>query len=140
MSRAIKYQFWIISEKRMIDAIGFCFESDTQIRIWYRKMSSGDSLICNESFAVHDVAQRQFTGLFDKNGKEIYEGDIIRSFDSTGFAVKHKIEYSTQTSAFVAQYIPTPVILSESGISQKWIIEFSKEAIGNIYQHPDLLT
>ena len=33
----------------------------------------------------------QFTGLYDNHGEDIYEGDIIRSFDSNGNSIYHHI-------------------------------------------------
>jgi hypothetical protein len=67
----------------------------------------------------------QFTGLLDKNGKEIYEGDIIRAFDSMGEAIKHEIKWRQDLCAFTAH--------------QKWIDESKFEVIGNIYENPELI-
>lgn len=75
----------------------------------------GDGIIC------------QFTGLKDKNGKEIYEEDILRTQRGDWGVVKYKAPYFGLT-------------VSETQISlynKEWIEDC--EIIGNIYQNPELL-
>ena len=64
----------------------------------------------------------QFTGLHDKNGKEIYEGDIVT--DGVG---KFKIIYDLK----LAGYQPYCIFRDEP--------ENYCEVIGNIYENPDLV-
>ena len=64
----------------------------------------------------------QFTGLHDKNGKEIYEGDIVT--DGVG---KYKIIYDLK----LAGYQPYCIFRDEP--------ENYCEVIGNIYENPDLV-
>lgn len=66
----------------------------------------------------------QFTGLQDKNGKDIYEGDVVRRY--TGYVFETKVrEYRlgeiNQTSAY----------------GYGW--HESDEIIGNIYENPEFL-
>ena len=78
----------------------------------------------------------QYTGLRDKNGKEIYEGDIIRSFDSDGDAILHYIVW--EEVCFVALY-KGRCFRSKCSLRQDWLDEFDKEVIGNIHDNPELL-
>lgn len=77
----------------------------------------------------------QFTGLHDSVGREIYEGDIIKSSHGT----IHYIVYDNDLACFkavVARYNP----LGEySNLSKGWITRFNKEVIGNIHDNPELL-
>lgn len=79
----------------------------------------------------------QFTGLYDKDGKEIYEGDIIISEELKHTC--HYVRYMESEAMFVAMIIGSP--LDEyCGIRQSWIDKFSKKIIGNIHDNPELLT
>ena len=77
----------------------------------------------------------QYTGLHDKNGVEIYEGDIVRSF---------KPMVVRFGDAFYEGGYMHPGFYLEDGRgdqyedwSFRWDLEL--EVIGNIYEHPELL-
>ena len=76
----------------------------------------------------------QFTGLYDKNGKEIYEGDIIRSPSGSS----HYIAYMDCEAKFIAKIIGS-TLDEYCGIYQSWLDKYNKEVIGNIYDSPELL-
>ncbi len=123
MNREIKFRAWDIDRKTMIyDAI--VLESN----LMKRRASLDNS---------KNVVWLQYTGLKDKNGKEIYEGDIVRTqngnireivFKDTAFHVIGKDDSGKEvTHPFYFQ-----CILRKDGI-------VDLEIIGNIYENPDLL-
>lgn len=76
----------------------------------------------------------QYTGLKDKNGKEIYEGDIVRTkyMDKT-FIVW--VEYSDEYAEFVTKC--KEILFFDEPLSD--IGRADREVIGNIYDNPELL-
>lgn len=74
---------------------------------------------------------QQFTGLKDKNRKEIYEGDITGEKSAEGLAAVCRFEDGSFT--FVAG--------AERSPCQMWYIENNSiEVIGNLFENPELLT
>ena len=75
----------------------------------------------------------QFTGLFDKNGKEIYEGDIVSNFN-----VPCVVEFGTQDIGHDWQGVGFYCRERDGG--QANIFGGNEiEVIGNIYENPELL-
>jgi uncharacterized phage protein (TIGR01671 family) len=77
----------------------------------------------------------QYTGLNDKNGKEVYEGDII--------AWQHWV--SSVRDGAVREVWENATVVFENGAFKANDIDFDisdsvYEVIGNIYEHPELLT
>lgn len=69
----------------------------------------------------------QFTGLIDKNGKEIYEGDIVIPFSK---------ENKMNNSVIVYEFNQFRI----KGTSLYWSWDLQQiEVIGNIYENPELL-
>jgi len=84
----------------------------------------------SESFAEDlgndNYVLQQFTGLLDKNGKEIYEGDICEYADSYNEKRANVITWDERKAAF---YIP----------GRAYPIDYKIEVMGNIYENPELL-
>ena len=83
----------------------------------------------------------QFTGLCDCNGKEVYEGDIIKSMYND---IYHVIGYNESRGAFTATLINeymdnTDGLKTECNVEQKWLCDTKKVVVGNIYDNPELL-
>lgn len=77
----------------------------------------------------------QYTGLKDKNGREIYEGDIINSGQkrgSDGSAILYQLKWGDESAGWdvdqIGRYCMT------GGIDLKKV-----EVIGNIHENPELL-
>lgn len=87
--------------------------------------------------AVEDTTVGQFTGLLDKNGREIYEGDIIGCHNPK---IKHLIFYNEKQGRFMAALngdIENDFVGVCGLDDSRWIA--SKEVIGNIHDNPELL-
>ena len=73
-----------------------------------------------------DLTLMQYTGLKDKNGTEIYEGDVIRynetNFDYPDMGKVSAIEFDS------GSFVP---------VSEGYCVEI--EVIGNIHENPELL-
>lgn len=67
----------------------------------------------------------QYTGLKDKYGVEIYEGDIVRTSDGAG-----KIIWEAPAYWFEPFYTWVPQVITD---------QFDCDVIGNIYENPELL-
>jgi uncharacterized phage protein (TIGR01671 family) len=82
----------------------------------------------------------QFTGLKDKNGKEIYEGDVLRCERSGGtcFGVVEWWENREYRIIYKLRHDPGKPNQKEEYLCSGWI-ESDHEVIGNIYKNPELL-
>ena len=114
MNRKIKFRAWDKKEERMfiphnIDTIGI---------LTVAKHSDGSGIL-NEN----DIEIMQYTGLKDKNGKEIYEGDILRNGQRV----------------FDVHYCDSIAQFEHGGKSFVDIDASKTEIIGNIYENPELL-
>ena len=92
-----------------------------------------------EGTGTHSIINQkylgQFTGLVDKNGKEIYEGDILRI--SRDIVYKARI---VDTESHVCEvYYGTDGFWLKGRFHHRHITDWDTEAIGNIFENPELL-
>lgn len=93
-----------------------------------------NGMYCERDF--DEVELMQFTGLKDKNGKEVFEGDVIR--DSDGF--EGIVQYDKSYGMYGIAYLPTKsngIDMTFEELKDKYWNTF--EVVGNIYENPELL-
>jgi uncharacterized phage protein (TIGR01671 family) len=75
----------------------------------------------------------QFTGLKDKNGKEIYEGDILAAPHT------YNIEIIYKNGGFLMEFFDDIGEKCEYHLNKELIEQDDLEIIGNKYENPELL-
>ena len=86
----------------------------------------------------------QFTGLTDRNGHEIYEGDIVKFLDGQDCSTESGFDYSEYTNKGIIEWNQQEAmfdITNKGMIDRETFFEeiASCEVIGTIYETPELL-
>lgn len=129
MSREIKFRVWLPNMLQFI----YEFEMTNKGKIViYLKDGTRSEL--------NSAVLQQYTGLKDKNGTEIYEGDILE-LDYEGLEkTRHKVVWQPVEHYPAFDLIP-PIYYSECNcLSEMKCAGYDNyEVIGNIYENPELL-
>lgn len=148
--RTIKFRAWDYKNKIMLKP-GDCVDKgifpgeETRWLIWadgslgvYSGNDGGKSGLWEhfDDERAKDLKLLRYTGLLDKNKKEIYEGDVVRQFIPSSKSYYSGEVYYSQWCRFEVGD-GWALVDGESQIdddeSKKW------EIIGNIYENPELL-
>jgi uncharacterized phage protein (TIGR01671 family) len=130
MNREIKFRVWDVVDKKFLQSVGhfykLCIETE------------------NDKFII-----QQFTGLKDKNDKDIYEGDILKisELDSNQNAGpgKRKILQTFNKAIIIWNnerlcYYYSPIRKIGANIPHQMLsYGFEPQIIGNIFENPELL-
>lgn len=143
MNDRFKFRAWDKRQKTMRGVMQIDFRKDTELRRINATESpeNWEPLLCNMEMYEDEFILMQCTGLKDKNGKLIFEGDIVhleecdyqdRTEIGKQFATYESKIIEFDDGAFKFDGIPLADLLHNPYLSS--------EIIGNIYENPELLT
>lgn len=128
MNRPIKFRAWDKKNKKWLDSTDFLITADGLVLLYDKECGrevEGLTGAWRED-EEEDIEIVRFTGLTDKNGKEIYEGDILEDRGDPQLITRSVVEF-----------------IDGSFWSKGWgrlgNHNEDSEVIGNIYENPELL-
>ena len=97
------------------------------------------------TYEVLPTTVGQFTGLLDKKGNKIFEGDIVHAVYQVGYVGCKDIDYGIGVVKYRASYYGgASYVIEIIGESYSRVftasLENGVEVIGNVYDNPELLT
>lgn len=133
MSREIKFRAWLKEDKKIVNIETIDFSEKS---IQYLEKNKIIDAYLLRRVVFEDVEIMQYTGIKDKNGKEIYEGDILkykflydRRFKHVSLVKFVETEASFGIKDIYGNEIPLYRITANNYF----------EVIGNIYENEELL-
>lgn len=127
MSREIKFRAGVKRKNELLYLKGFRYSGKEKIKITFADEDADD---CTYTFLKNEVILEQFTGLYDKNGVEIFEGDIVHCISRFDDAKMVVIFEDGEFRMVLLEKIDSYV----SGGGFYALRCFEKEVIGNIHE------
>jgi uncharacterized phage protein (TIGR01671 family) len=139
LNRQLKFRAWDTKTKKFLETGFHIFGEVTCFDLIGQHLAEN---LCGAKTSLerlNDVRITQFTGLLDKNGKEVYEGDVLnvgeivavkfgKYYDHEGFlSYGYYLEFKSGNCYDLIQYVCYPDAFDDCSI------------IGNIFENPELL-
>ena len=128
-----KYRVWHHELGRLM-SVKYMFFQDSEIE----EFELNDALMNDYITAYPDeIGLMQSTGLKDKNGKEIFDGDVLEIEDEGEVLGDAKLTWDNEQAVFMIEAIsvddiaPFHEIISDE--------TYSYRVVGNVYENPELL-
>lgn len=136
--REIKFRFWDSKEKRMYEMtpeLVICYNGEVS-RLLYHEDEHNAEYSCIEwegtVYSEH-IIPLQYTGLKDINGKEIYEGDIVKIPNCKNPITPFTLcEVRYENGAY-------KIISLKNKKIKDYLANWECLIIGNIYENPELI-
>jgi uncharacterized phage protein (TIGR01671 family) len=139
MNRVIKFRTWDIERKSFI----YSDKRDLETQL-FRLYD-----FLKECFKLghYDVSLQQFTGCFDKNKRDIYEGDIVKTDPEHISLILRSNENCPEYTHGQIKWLCEAWKVCQGGIGAAYMGDYSTcgccpcglEIIGNIFENPELL-
>lgn len=132
--REIKFRAWHKKNKKMYVVSDLHMATLMNGGIW--ATVNGRSAIENKEIKVQiqpkDIELMQYTGMKDKNGKEIYEGDLLQDSEDIAKAAFEMGQFMAFYKTMKGEWKPYGTLL-------KYMVDHDGEVIGNIRDNPELI-
>ena len=111
---------------------------ESKFRTWDGLRMTKSGIMFNSTtghlLAIANQPLMQYTGLLDKNGKEIYEGDIV------SFNTSYELDNDDCSGITEVKWIEKEAGFFPFTLNNRWRCDVENvEVIGNIYENPELL-
>lgn len=120
-----RYRAWDTTNKEMFKDT-FAITESGQVVV----VDQSSILTSPDYIFVDNLVIMQSTGLYDKNGKEIFEGDLLGTKDGLLNGI---VEYREDLGMFVNN------LIRYNNFERLCNVASSRKIIGNVYENPELL-
>jgi len=121
MSKELKFRAWSVTDNRYSKPFGLDFS--------VLNYTDDDGLDVIKSKSLSNEVVQQFTGIKDRKGNDIYEGDIVKGIDA-----------SNENFTCIVNNVYGSFRIGEHNEALLYNLSHKLDVVGNVYENKDLIT